>query len=37
MIGIINNKIAYTPFENAVKHIHELHPDLVKMMRILSL
>jgi 6-phosphofructokinase 1 len=37
MIGIINNKIAYTPFENAVKHINELHPDLVKMMRILAL
>ena len=37
MIGIINNKISYTPFENAVKHIEELHPDLVKMMRILAL
>lgn len=37
MIGIINNKIAYTPFENAVKHITELHPDLVRMMKILAL
>ena len=37
MIGIMNNKIAYTPFENAVKHIDELHPDLVKMMKILAL
>lgn len=37
MIGILNNKIAYTPFENAVKHIQELHPDLVRMMRILSI
>ena len=37
MIGIINNKIAFTPFENAVKHIQELHPDLVKMMKVLSI
>ncbi len=37
MIGIINNKISYTPFENAVKHIEELHPDLVKMMRVLAI
>jgi 6-phosphofructokinase 1 len=37
MIGIINNKISYTPFENAVKHIQELHPDLVRMMHILAL
>ena len=37
MIGIINNKIAYTPFENATKHIQELHPDLVKMMRVLAI
>lgn len=37
MIGIINNKIAYTPFENAVKHINELHPDLLRMMKILAL
>ena len=37
MIGIINNKIAYTPFENAVKHINELHPDLVRMMSVLAI
>lgn len=37
MIGIINNKISYTPFENAVKHIQELHPDLVKMMKVLAI
>jgi 6-phosphofructokinase 1 len=37
MIGIINNKIAYTPFENAVKHINELHPDLQRMMRVLAI
>ena len=37
MIGIITNKIAYTPFENAVKHINELHPDLVRMMGVLAI
>lgn len=37
MIGIVNNRIAFTPFEKAVKHIQSLHPDLVKMMTILSL
>lgn len=37
MIGIINNKIAYTPFEKATKHLDELHPDLVRMLRILAM
>lgn len=37
MIGIVNNKIVYTPFKNAVKHTTELNPDLVRMMRILSI
>ena len=37
MIGIVNNKIIYTPFKNAVKHIHELHPDLIRMMEVLAI
>jgi len=37
MVGIINNKVAFTPFKNAVKHIQELHPDLQKMMRVLAI
>jgi 6-phosphofructokinase 1 len=37
MIGIVNNTIEYTPFENAVKHIQELNPDLMRMVNILSL
>lgn len=37
MIGIVNNKIAYTPFKNAVKHINELNADQVRMMKILAL
>ncbi len=36
MAGIVNNEIVYTDFEKAVKHIDELHPDMVKMMEILS-
>lgn len=36
MLGIVNNKITYTPFENAVKHIEELHQDLIRMLGILS-
>lgn len=37
MIGIINKKISYTPFENAVKHTQHLDPDLMRMLEILSL
>ncbi len=37
MIGIINKKIEYTPFENAVKHNPELDPDLMRMVNILSM
>ena len=37
MIGIVDKNIKYTPFENAVKHIQELNPDLLRMVDILSL
>ncbi len=37
MIGIINKDIVYTPFENAVKHIEQLDPDLMRIVNILSL
>jgi len=37
MIGIINKEIAHTPFANAIKHIEELNPHLVKMMEVLAL
>jgi 6-phosphofructokinase 1 len=36
MIGIINNRISFTPFEKAVKHIEELDKDLLKMIEVLS-
>jgi 6-phosphofructokinase 1 len=37
MVGIVNNKIVYTPFEKAVKHIQVPDKDLLRMMEILSL
>lgn len=37
MIGIINKKISYTPFANAVKHTQQLDPELIRMLEILSL
>ena len=36
MTGIINNQIAFTPFEKAVKHIQQLDDTLVRMIAILS-
>ncbi|MBI2270040.1 MAG: 6-phosphofructokinase [Bacteroidetes bacterium] len=37
MVGVVNKKIEYTPFEKAVKHIQKMDPDLVKMLEVLSL
>lgn len=37
MVGIVDKNIQYTPFENAVKHIQEVNPDLMRMVSILSL
>lgn len=36
MIGIVNKKITYTPFEKAVKHIEKLDDSLLKMIEVLS-
>ena len=36
MIGIIDKKIAYTPFEKAVKHHQELNKELEELIEILS-
>ncbi|HRD40213.1 MAG TPA: ATP-dependent 6-phosphofructokinase, partial [Bacteroidia bacterium] len=36
MIGIVNKKITYTPFEKAVKHIEKLDDGLLNMIEILS-
>jgi 6-phosphofructokinase 1 len=37
MVGIINNEVAYTPFEKAIKHHHQLNENLLKLVNILSL
>lgn len=37
MIGIINNRVALTPFEEAIKHHDKLNEELLKMVDILSL
>lgn len=37
MVGIVNGKVVYTPFLQAVKHIEQLDDDMVKMMEILSI
>lgn len=36
MVGIINNNIHYTPFYNAIKHLSEADPSLLKAIDILS-
>jgi 6-phosphofructokinase 1 len=37
MIGIIHNEIAYTPFDHAIKHSHEINANFLKIVEILSL
>lgn len=37
MVGMVDKKIVFTPFEHAVKHIEEINPDLIRMVEILSL
>lgn len=37
MVGLLNSKIAYTPFDHAIKHHIEIKKDLFKIVDILSL
>ncbi|MBC7745592.1 MAG: 6-phosphofructokinase [Flavobacterium sp.] len=37
MAGVVNGKIHFTPFKNAIKHISETDQELLKLMRILSI
>ncbi len=37
MIGVIHRDIHYTPFKNAIKHIAEANPNMLKIVDILSL
>lgn len=36
MIGIVDKRITYTPFEKAIKHTEVLDSDLIRMLEILS-
>lgn len=36
MVGIIDKKVCFTPFEKATKHIQEINPNLIQMLEILS-
>lgn len=37
MVGLVNNNVHYTPFYNAIKHLSEADPNLLKIVNILSL
>jgi len=37
MVGIVNNKVVFTPLEKAVKHHHEIPKDMEEMIRILAI
>ncbi len=36
MIGIVHNKISYTPFEHAIKYTRSINPILLDMVNVLS-
>lgn len=36
MVGIVDKRITYTPFEKAIKHTEVLDSDLIRMLEILS-
>jgi len=37
MVGLVHNQIAFTPFENATKHVTELDADFLKIVEMLSI
>ncbi|MCK9203905.1 MAG: 6-phosphofructokinase [Bacteroidales bacterium] len=37
MVGIIDNKVVYTPFDKAIKHTKDLNKEMLEMSRILAL
>lgn len=37
MVGVINNEVAYTPFEHAVKNNTDIDPNFLKIVEMLSL
>lgn len=37
MVGIINNKVSFTPLEEAIKHNNEINQELIRLSKIISL
>lgn len=37
MVGLINRKIAFTPFEKAIKHNHQINRELLNLADVLSM
>jgi 6-phosphofructokinase 1 len=37
MVGLVNGEISFTPFDQAIKHISDVNPDLLRIVDILSL
>ena len=37
MVGIINRKLVFTPFEKAIKHHQKINQELLKLAEVLSL
>jgi 6-phosphofructokinase 1 len=37
MAGIVNNQLVYTPFEDTITKSKPIHPDLIRMLNILSI
>jgi 6-phosphofructokinase 1 len=37
MAGILNNQLVYTPFEDTITKSKPIHPDLIRMLNILSI
>src|SRR6185437_5605839 len=37
MVGLIHNEIAFTPFENAIKHNTDINADFLKIVEILAI
>jgi 6-phosphofructokinase 1 len=37
MVGLVNGEISFTPFDQAIKHINDVNPDMLRIVDILSL
>lgn len=37
MVGVVNNQLVYTPFNDTITKTKPIHPDLIRMLNILSI